>query len=196
MAFPLRVELPWGYAEADQGPGNSVRLGDRLLPRKIQVQFIGADDQPALTMRLEVIDDQPQCRELRVISKEGGRQVKQLDLRAIQLTTWVEEVFGMFAWRIIEDREGVIHSVMETSGPALMESVRAVRQSRKGKSARTVTPKLLARVAEVYRAHLSGAPTRAVGEAFGVGPRMAAEYVSRARRAGLLPPTTPGKKKG
>ena len=72
----------------------------------------------------------------------------------------------------------------------------AIRSARSSKGARRITPTFLARVAEIYRANLDHAPTLAVQKAFVVSPRMASEYVQRARRAGLLPPTTPGKKKG
>jgi hypothetical protein len=70
----------------------------------------------------------------------------------------------------------------------------AVMTARKGKGKRSLTPAFLARVADIYRANLADGPTRAVRATFMVSERTASDYVQRARRAGLLPPTTPGKK--
>jgi hypothetical protein len=58
---------------------------------------------------------------------------------------------------------------------------------------RRITPDLLERVAEVYRADPT-TPTKAVREAFFVSERQAANYVRKARDAGLLPQTTKGRK--
>lgn len=62
------------------------------------------------------------------------------------------------------------------------------------KPRRVISGELLRRVAQVYRANIDHAPTRAVAETFGVKPRMASGYVQRARAAGYLPKTTQGKK--
>ena len=60
---------------------------------------------------------------------------------------------------------------------------------------RPVKAELLRQVAEVYRANFDKAPAEAVARTFRVKPRMAHEYVRRARERGFLPPTTQGKKK-
>jgi hypothetical protein len=61
---------------------------------------------------------------------------------------------------------------------------------------RGATPGELQLVADVYRANIDGNPTRAVKEDLGyASDRTAARRVERARAAGLLPPTTPGKRK-
>jgi hypothetical protein len=60
---------------------------------------------------------------------------------------------------------------------------------------RHVNAELLRQVAEVYRANFDNAPAEAIARTFGVKPRMAHEYVRRARERGFLPPDTQGKKK-
>ena len=65
---------------------------------------------------------------------------------------------------------------------------------RAGRTSRDITPQLLERVAKVYRDNIDKYPTKAVQHHFQVSQRMAAEYVSRARKRGLLPPTKRGKK--
>jgi hypothetical protein len=52
---------------------------------------------------------------------------------------------------------------------------------------RHVNAELLKQVAEVYRANFDNAPAEAVARTFWVKPRMAHEYVKRARDRGFLP---------
>ncbi len=197
LAYRERLDLDGGWAEAKPyGPdGGRVRIGDRIVPRVISVHFMGADGQPALDMRLEVIDGVPQCRELRITSSEGGRGLKPLDLRAVRLVEWIEDIYAMFAMRVLDEREGVVTAVMEVSDRAHDDAISEFKRARRGKGARKITPAFLASVAEIYKEHQSGAPTAAVASAFGVRHRMASEYAKRAEAAGYLPATSPGKRR-
>jgi hypothetical protein len=184
-----------GYAEADLSYTNCVRVGDHLLPKRIDVVLPGAGGQPRLTARLELVDKVPQCREITFASPDAGREVRQTDLRSVSIADMVEGVYAGFARKITRVEDGVITAVEEAGEIAYIDAIRDIANARKGKGARKVTPEFLAEVAEVYRQHIDDRPTSAVQRAFTVGPSMAADYVSRARQAGLLPPTTPGKKK-
>jgi hypothetical protein len=53
----------------------------------------------------------------------------------------------------------------------------------------------LEEVAQVYREHVASSPTRMVAMLCGYSERTAARRVQQARAAGLLPKTTPGKRK-
>lgn len=53
---------------------------------------------------------------------------------------------------------------------------------------------ILNQVAALYRAAVDGNPTRAVERVMGYSKRTAGRRVQQARAAGLLPPTTKGKK--
>jgi hypothetical protein len=59
---------------------------------------------------------------------------------------------------------------------------------------RDITPALLEKVAGICRANVHGAPMGAVEHHFQISQRMGVEYVSGARKAGLLPATVNGRK--
>ena len=79
--------------------------------------------------------------------------------------------------------------------PTRLEVLESLRKSRTN---RRVTPALLREVADVYRDALADGrhPTREVKDHYFVSERQAGNYVQRARAAGFLAPTTPGKKGG
>lgn len=107
----------------------------------------------------------------------------------------LEDSVAAFTFRIEVDAEGKESAhVPELGSPVYSDALRHVGQLRAGRTARSITPELLERVASVYRANITGNPTKAVQHHFQVSQRMSAEYVSRARKRGLLPPTKRGKK--
>ena len=67
-----RIKFTAGWAEANLGPRSHVRVGDRLVPKAIDVDFPGVDGQPALRMALAVVDGRPQCRRLTIEATEDG----------------------------------------------------------------------------------------------------------------------------
>ena len=191
-----RVDFEVGYAEALITP-EPVEIGDRLVPPAIDVTFPGVDGQPRLTMRLEVVDGVPQCRKLTIESNDGGRGVRPLDLAAVRVADWVDDIYAMFARRIIKRHSSGAPAVTvsEASCERHMEAVRQFQDGRKGKAARKLDDTFLAGVAAVYRQHFGEGPTKAVAAAYGVGHRTASMYVTKARRRGLLPETTRGRKR-
>jgi DNA-binding transcriptional regulator LsrR (DeoR family) len=54
---------------------------------------------------------------------------------------------------------------------------------------------MLEEVAALYREYFDDGPWQVIADRFGVSEVTAGRYVGKARKAGLLPPTTPGKKK-
>jgi hypothetical protein len=186
-----RVNLEWGWAEADTAP-RRVRVGSWLVPPAIDVHFGGVDGQPELVMRLGVLDGQPQCRELCLKSTDGGRGVRALDLAAVKIESWIEDIFGLFAQEIVSEEPGRTIAVQRVGTE--VAAARDMHGARKGRGARTITPALLEQVAAVYTANLSARPLQAVADSRGVSYSMASKYVRAARDAGLLPETTPGRK--
>jgi len=176
-----------------ENPSDTVRLGDRTVPRVVLVEIgVGlagppADGSPTVRLRLEVVGDRPQCREVQVMSQPTGREVRQGDLEALRLAEWVERVFTLAAWPYMEST-----GAWRAAGPELRKAVAAARR---GRGDRKVTREFLAEVAGVYRRNVADRPTQTVADAFGVAHSTAAEYVRRARAAGLLPATTSGKRK-
>ncbi|TDC98510.1 hypothetical protein E1292_35320 [Nonomuraea deserti] len=189
-----RIHFSTGYAETAAGT-LQVRVGDRLLPQAINVVLPGAGGQPRLAARLEVVDGIPQCREITISSVEDGREVKQLDLRAIGVAEMVEEVFAAFATRIILEEDGSITAVKEAGERPHIETVRAIAETRKGKGARKITQAFLEEVAAIYSENAGQNPTQAVQRAFDVSPRMAGNYIRKARDLGLLPEVTDGRRR-
>ncbi len=187
--FTKRVELHGiGWAEASLLPSQLVELGDRLVPPRIDVHFHGAD-WPEVDMVLEVVDGLPQCREFRVRSVEGGREIRPLDLKAAtaQLNEWVEQFFAKFALAYERADDGSMTMLLQDSPESHSAGVKAFQKASKGKGARTLNGDFLLRVAKIYTDNPSR-PTRAVRDAFGVSDSMANKYVRKAREAGVLAP--------
>jgi hypothetical protein len=181
--------LEFGWAEYEGNFDHFVEVGDRWVPPSVETTFQSVDGQPSLWLRLEVVNGVPQCRDLRITSVEGGRQVKGLDLDAVRLSNWVTDIYAKFAW----ERQVMDDGSVRYAGGVQTQSELAARQqmsqARKGRGARRLTKEFLGQVANVYRDDTTGAPARAVERAFGVSQRTGSYYVQQARHAGLLPPT-------
>ena len=193
MKRNTRIEIEGlGWIDYDL-MGEQVRVGDRLLPSELEVQFPGAQDQPALRMQLAVVNGVPQCRSLTIESKPGAREVRTLDMRAVALEDWIEKLYSLTATVIVEERpDGAYTGVVTWDEKELRRTARTIQQAR-AVSRRKITPAFLGDVTEVYRAHVDDRPVEAVMSTFPCKYRTAAMYVQRARAAKLLPPTTQGK---
>jgi hypothetical protein len=173
-----------------------VRLGDTLVPRKVTFTFAGDDDTPDLAARFEVRDGRPGCVEIRVIAKKNGRGVRTADLVTFNVDALIVNAFRGLAQRET-GHTGAGYAVWgdvwarETENRAAQNDLYEARQRSRG----TVTTAVLEDVARVYRENADTAPTKAVEEFFGYSARTAARRVGQARTAGLLPPTTPGRKR-
>jgi hypothetical protein len=182
-----------GEGFAVRASGEYVPVGDRLVPSMVELELNGDATSPTSTVRVEVRDGAPRVVEMRFHAKPGQGEVRQAHLRETQLEAMVELV-AAFAVRVVsfDDGTGVVQSSLSPEGEVWSESLDSLRRARAN---RKVTPELLQEVAAVYREHLATGPTKAVRARFFVSQRMASNYVQRARRAGLLPPTSPGKKR-
>ena len=172
-----------------------VVLEDHWIPRVLEILLEG-DGEPETFARVEVNESGPKLVELRFSSVDpDARGIRQADLRGVVVAAVVEDFVAGFTFRVQRDEAGgaeVLVPVVES--PAYADALRFVGRMRAGRTSRDITPQLLERVAAVYRDNIAGRPTKAVEHHFQVSQRMAAEYVSRARKRGLLPPTKRGKK--
>jgi len=194
-------DTPW----LDGGDGFRVKVAEsygisaeeRYLPVWFEIEVDGDLDGPGWFTRIEIRDGAPCCTELRFTSPPGVREIRQIDLRRVQLAALVEDFTAAWSLKVIRGEDGQVESMeIPWIGTAAHgQARRAVQRARAVRGRRAITPEVLRTVAEVYRENLSSYPTKAVRETFGVSERMASEYVQRARRAGLLPPTVAGKKK-
>jgi hypothetical protein len=177
-----------------------VEASDKLIPVG-QVQMpetftahLTEDDAggPDVALRFEIREEgTPECRELRVTSTKDGHEVRYSGIVGVRVDDVLERALRhMLVGSGTPSAEG-LHRWYDRLSPE------AVHESRKARAARkvTVTDAVLREVAEVYRANIGNQPTAAVAEHFAVAHRTAALRVQRARRAGLLPPTTRGKAK-
>jgi hypothetical protein len=179
--------------------GGYVLLGDAMVPRRLRLEMDGAKGAPDLKMLLELRDGRPECVEVTATAKPGGRGIAAKDLQVLQrrLATLTAELFAQLAAKpFYRQRDGQLAGAYGRL-PAdrrrrLERDLYEARASRRGK----VTRAELEEVARVYREHLAVGPTRAVYSLIPYdSERTAARRVQQARAAGLLPKTTPGKRK-
>ena len=178
--------------------GGYVPWGDAAVPRRVRMTMEGYSGAPDLKLLFELRDERPECVEVTVTTKPGGRGIAASDLQVLQrrLGALVAEAFGRVAakpfYRARDGQfAGAYGSIGEERYTRVVRDLYEARASRRG----TVTRAELEEVARIYREHLKAGPTRMVGVLLGLRERTAARRVQQAREAGLLPKTTPGKRK-
>lgn len=164
-------------------PGGGIRasaltwLGRSLVPREATWRRRGEGDAPDVLLGFEVCDGRPECTQITIRRKPGGRGIRTSDL-GLQLDNLA---VGTFTELTIASDESRIE-----------KDVYVARTSRRGVPTRAE----LERVAQTYREHFDRMPVQAVQQLHGYGSaRTAHRRVEQAREAGLLPPTTPGQKR-
>lgn len=166
----------------------------RALPTWVEFELFGRDE-PDFHCRVELRDDVPRVVEFGWCARENQSEIRQKHLRAAEVSTITNWVYGLFVVELHDVRRDnpgiVIRAKLGTEQERVIHGL--LQDLRAGR--RHVNAELLRQVAEVYRANFDKAPAEAVARTFGVKPRMAHEYVRRARERGFLPPTTQGKKK-
>lgn len=171
------------------GRRGMVRLGDVLVPRKVTRTYHAENGDPDLVMQFEVRDGRPECVGFAIRSKPGGRGIRTADLGVFNIDGLTASAFTQFA---------LAEGGTPITGPSPEQAAaveREVHRARKGRP-RTATRAELERVAQVYRDHVEDSPVKAVQQICGYGSeRTAARRVEQARAAGLLPQTTPGKRR-
>ncbi|BBY15754.1 hypothetical protein [Mycolicibacterium litorale] len=182
------VRLPFGQAIYEFG--SLTALAPKIyVPRIVFVDFSADVNAPLRRLKIEIVDGVPQCVEIRVAARPGGRGLRSIDLDAIDVAGWVEDIMTECIWH-----EGPDGRRLPRAG--LADGRKAVRAAQRA-GHRTVTPELLAEVARIYRANVDGKPIKAISAEFGLGERTAARYVQMCRsdKYGLLPKTERGKRR-
>ena len=191
------------YANTDEGwilkvSGEYEVVDDYLVPTWAEFTMHGYNG-PDNVARIEVRNGVPELVRLEWLSNPHQREIRQRDLRSMEVDGFVTTLFAGLT-RQRSPGSGIVGIATGATEdgdhpPAFYAAQRFVGSLRRPEGYRSITPDLLKTVAEVYRRNIDRAPTQAVGKFFGVKSRMASIYVDRARQAGLLPPTTRGKKK-
>jgi hypothetical protein len=172
-----------------------------LMPEVISIEYRDGEYQSALVCaRIEVRSGEPRLVELR-LSSDAPTGVDQRDLSWIDSAKLVEVVVHAVSVPLSLDESGAPSSIEGVRAPmdALVDLLRGlidmkVSVRRLRARPRTITREFLEQVAATYKSNINHAPTQAVEQFLGVSPRAAAGYVQRARREGLLPATTRGRK--
>ena len=179
-------------------------LADRVaveggyLPAEFHVDFPGSAGEPSAKATFVVRSDgSVGCVSVSLDAKRDGPEVKPKDLDAarLQLNDWMQ----LATMAALQDAEGrPVVPTHDDNTPAAAEArmafARSYNEARR-QSRRKVTPEFLADVANLYREYLDDGPWQAIQDRYGVSASTAGRYVLLARRAGLLPPTDPGKRK-
>lgn len=165
-----------GWIEFD-ALSKRLEYGDVAVPAEMSVTFAGDNAQPRLEMRLGIENGKPQCREIRLVAKDGQRGVLTQDLEMIRLGEWTEDLFTMAATQVKHEDGVRVHRV-----PDFAAAAAAMREARRGARKR-ISDAQLAEVAEVARRNPK-ASTLAVADHFGVSHRSATTAKRRAEAAG------------
>ncbi|WP_300008061.1 hypothetical protein [Pseudonocardia sp.] len=176
-----------------QGP---VRLGDTLVPRTAHLEMVGDDGGPDGLVRCEIRDGRPEVVEITVKVKPDGRGIRSADMAVFNLDNLAVNIFGHVAEPIqtapAEGQFATTWPPTETQAWAMRNDLHRARTAPRG--ARGPSREELEEVARIYREHVADAPVKAVAALLGATERTAARRVQQARAAGLLPPTTRGRK--
>jgi hypothetical protein len=129
--------------------------------------------------------------------KPNGRGLRTADLAALNLDALAVAVFSQLAstYRTSRDEPDTVllfRPADEAEARRLERDLHEARKAQRG----TVTRAELEEVARIYREYVDSSPTQAVAALGGYdSQRTAARRVQQAREAGLLPKTTPGKRR-
>jgi len=100
-----RINLAAGWAEFDRG--SEVQVGDRAIPQRIDVTMPSTPDGwPSLHLTIEVRKGAPQCTELTIRAHPEGREVRGVDIRAVRLEAWVDEIAAVASMDVVTLDDG------------------------------------------------------------------------------------------
>jgi hypothetical protein len=172
----------WEGIDAVRGSGGLIALGDAVVPLKATLTFEGLSKSPDVLMRFEIRDQRPECVEISVKAKPDGRGIRDADIGIFHIDRLTINVFERLANLGARDEKVLL---------AASRSVHEARKARRG----GVTRADLENVARIYQQHIGTSPTRAVALEYDFSERTAARRIKEAERVGLLPVTTPGRKR-
>ncbi|TYP88430.1 hypothetical protein [Blastococcus xanthinilyticus] len=169
-----------------------------VMPASVAFRFRGQRGAPTIEARVEVVHGVPELSHFAMTSTATGG-LRSSDLRNVFVDGLVLGVAEMTAQHVEEVADGV-YGIRD---PEPRQASKAAERARRGRGAtaartgrRPVPTDRIRYTAEVYRDHLQSGPRQAVIDHLGVTGSTADRYIARARAAGFLPATTPGKAKG
>ena len=193
--YDARWTEVWGKKGPDQ-PLHGYFLGDVFVPPTVKFEGEGLKGAPNVSARFEIRDGVPEVVDFQITAKPDGRAVRTSDLNSWQpLEGLALNAFRRFGRLVQRDDDG---RSLGATLPGDEREAWAMRAALESAQAKPQGPSVaeLSEVARIYRDAIEGRPTEAVQLMGGYSRRTAARRVQQARAAGLLPATTPGKKKG
>ena len=168
-----------------------------VVPKRATFAVAGDRGSPDATVQFEVRDGVPECIEIVVKAKPTGRGIRSSDMTLFNIDNLIANVLGEVGGVMeIDPASGV---GVTYHGGAHDESnrwaVRGAVSDHRIHRGRGSNRAELEQVANIYQAHIESGPVKAVATLLSFTDRTAARRVQEARAAGLLPPTTKGKKK-
>lgn len=179
------------------GDGRHIRESGRYQPvgggavavrRSVEFTLDGDAGAPAVRVLTEVRAGVIEVVDVQFSASPSEGRIRAEHLRSIDMEEFVN-YHASTGFRVSPDGRKV-QTVAALTDDVRDDAVATVLRSR---PKRRITKAFLHQVAGVYRDNPK-TPTKAVAERFFVSPRQASAYVTEARRAGILPMTTRGKK--
>jgi hypothetical protein len=161
------------------------------------MDFAGDNGHPDWTAHFRVIDGRPECLEMKVTAKEGGRGIRTADLNTFNIDNLAIYAFAQVGGPAQSDDPDERHRWLpaELDEQQMWQVVGDITDARRERRGGVSTAELQ-EVADIYLAHIDQkSPTAVVVMLKGYKPRTAARRIQQARLKGLLPPTTQGKKR-
>lgn len=170
-----------------------VRVVDVWLPQRVDAVLYGGERAPRVELTIEVRSGVPGYTRVELSTPAHvGRHLISRDMTVVrdQLTHWLDMIVEAVAQP--SDAEPIA-APSWVDRAVTRDSVTAARRPQR----RQITPELLADVAALYRANITGSPIDAIRRALGCSTRTAARYVEMCRsdEYQLLPKTTRGQRK-
>lgn len=195
IAIPMRPRVytaagvPIGYVTYSEGLKKVKLAGGVSIPREYQLHIGGADGpetDPLVTVSYTVADGGVPVIES--VTVDGGDiSPKVFDAIRRQLTNWNRAALNTVMATVTAADGGTVTT------PEVGERNRRAATKEIDRRKSKFTEEFLQSVADVYLAAEPGDAWEAVRKEFGVALQTAGGYIFRARAAGLLPETTPGK---
>ena len=132
----------------------------------------------------------PRIMTIQVIQRDPSREVRSTDLRHIHLKDALEQAWLKVTYRPVKVRDADASPADMVSPATVEQDKRKTLRGLRSQNRRKITTNVHQEVAKIWLADTTGAPTKAVGDHFGLADSTASLYVKRARDEGLLPPTS------
>lgn len=185
-----------GQSSVSSQIGSPVRIGEFVMPRKAAYTVEGANGDPDLRVLFQIREGRPEVVEVQAAAKPDGRGLRTSDLQVLGLDALTVSVFARLSQQVIEvPGSNVTRMVPVTDERELWRAVKDADAAVKAPWRGEIRAELEL-VASTYRQHVNARPVQAVQAVMGYkSTRTTARRIKAAEAAGLLPPTTPGRRR-